>query len=74
MIATTLYKDLLIDSMLKIDSDELELSLLAPARPANVSDATAILMRRARSATDFHGRKVFPYLIRDQNIYNDILR
>ncbi len=49
------------------------ISLPAPARPATVFDATAILMRRARSAADFHGCKVLPNLTRDQKIYTEIL-
>jgi len=75
IIATTFYKDLLGDALREIDSDELlfNISLPAPARPTTVVDATAILMRRSRSATNFPSRKVFPNLTGDQNMYNEIL-
>jgi len=76
IIATTYYKDLLGDDLHEIDSDGLlfNISLPAPARPATVSDATAILMRRARSATNFPSRrKVFPNLTGGQHLYNKIL-
>ena len=50
-----------------------DISLPAPARPTTVSDTTAILMRRARSATNFPSRKVFSNLTGDQHLYNEIL-
>ncbi len=74
IISTTFYTDLLGDALQEIESDELlfDISLHAPARPATASDATAILMRRARSATNFPSRKVSLNLTGDQNLYNDI--
>ncbi len=43
-------------------------------RLATVSNATVILMRRARSATNFASRrKEFPSLTGDQHLYNEIL-
>ena len=75
IIATNFYKDLLGDALHEIDSDELlfNILMLAPARLATVSDATAKLMQRARSATKFPSRKVSPNLTGDQNLYNEIL-
>ena len=51
MVATIFYKDLLGDTLPKIESDELSFNVKTPAlaRPFPVVDATALLMRQALS-------------------------